>query len=107
MGQFDASLAIGSQGTNFATAKETFSALVGLQLTNGQFVRAIATASIAKTQIANIAAGGFAAWNILDVDAFTFEYAVSAAGIPISVKSERGSVLRWVFGDACDLSRCL
>ena len=68
-GQFDASLAIGSQGTNFATGKETFSALVGPKLTNRQFVRAIATASIAKTKIANIAAGGFAAWNILDVDA--------------------------------------
>src|SRR5215831_7643036 len=47
-GQFDASFAIGSQCTNFATAKETFSALVGPKLTNRQFVRAIATASIVK-----------------------------------------------------------
>ena len=49
-GQFDASLAIGSQGTNLATAKETFSVLIGPRLTNRQFVRAIATASIVKTQ---------------------------------------------------------
>ena len=68
-GQFDASLAIASQGTNFATAKETFSALIGPKLANRQFVRAIGTASIAKTQIANIAQGGLAAWNIVDVDA--------------------------------------
>ena len=68
-GQFDTSLAIGSQGTNFATAKETFSVLMGPKLANRQFVRAIATASIVKTQIVNIAAGGFATWNIVDVDA--------------------------------------
>jgi len=68
-GQFDANLAIASQGTNFAVAKETFSALVGPTLTNRQFVRALATASIVKSQIANIAAGGFASWNIVDVDA--------------------------------------
>ena len=68
-GQFDASLAIGSQGTNFATAKETFSVLIGPKLANRQFVRAIGTASIVKTQIANIAPGGSVAWNIVDVDA--------------------------------------
>ena len=68
-GQFDTSLVIGSQGTNFATAKETFSALIGPRLTNRQFVRAIATASIVKTQIGNIAPGGSATWNIVDVDA--------------------------------------
>ena len=68
-GQFDTSLAIGSQGTNFAVAKETFSVLVGPKLANRQFVRAVATASIVKTQIANIAPGGLATWNIVDVDA--------------------------------------
>ena len=68
-GQFNAGLAIGSQGTNFTTAKETFSALIGPKLANRQFVRAIGTASIVKTQIANIAPGGLAAWNIMDVDA--------------------------------------
>ena len=68
-GQFDTTLAVGSQGSNFATAKETFSVLIGSRLTNRQFVRAIATASIAKSQIANMAAGGFATWNIIDVDA--------------------------------------
>jgi hypothetical protein len=68
-GQFDTSLAIGSQGSNFATAKETFSVLVGPKLANRQFVRAIATASIVKTQIGNIAPGGVATWNIVDVDA--------------------------------------
>jgi hypothetical protein len=68
-GQFDASLAIGSQGANFAVAKETFNVLVGPKLANRQFVRAIATASIVKTQIANIAPEGFATWNIVDVDA--------------------------------------
>src|SRR4026209_1677288 len=68
-GQFDAGLAIGSQGTNFATAKETFNVLIGPKLANRQFVRAIATASIVKTQIGNIAQGGFATWNIADVDA--------------------------------------
>ena len=68
-GQFDTNLTIGSQGTNFATAKETIRALIGPRLTNRQFVRAIATASIVKTQIANIAPGGFATWNIVDVDA--------------------------------------
>lgn len=68
-GQFDANVGIASQGANFAVAKETFSALVGPKLTNRQFVRAIATASIVKTQIANIAAGGLATWNIIDVDA--------------------------------------
>ena len=68
-GQFDASLATGSQGANFAVAKEAFSVLVGPKLTNRQFVRAIATASIVKPQIANIKTGGFAAWNILDADA--------------------------------------
>lgn len=68
-GQFDTNLIIGSQGTNFATTKETFSALIGPRLTNRQFVRAIATASIVKTQIANIAQGGAANWNIVDVDA--------------------------------------
>ena len=54
-GQFDTNLAVASQGTNFATAKETFSVLIGPKLANRQFVRAIATASIVKTQIANIA----------------------------------------------------
>lgn len=68
-GQFDTSLTIGSQGTNFATAKETFSVLIGPKLGNRQFVRAIATASIVKTQIGSIAPGGFANWNIIDVDA--------------------------------------
>ena len=68
-GQFDASLGIGSQGTNFGTAKETFSVLIGPKLANRQFVRAIGTASIVKTQIANIAPGGSATWNIVDVDA--------------------------------------
>ena len=68
-GQFDAGLAIGSQGTNFATAKETFSVLIGPKLANRQFVRAIGTASFVKTQIANIAPGGSATWNIVDVDA--------------------------------------
>ena len=68
-GQFNAGLAIGSQGTNFATAKETFSVLIGPKLANRQFVRAIGTASIVKTQIANIAQGGVATWNIVDVDA--------------------------------------
>ena len=68
-GQFDTSLAIGSQGTNLATAKETFSVLIGPKLGNRQFVRAIATASIVKTQIGNIAPAGFATWNIVDVDA--------------------------------------
>jgi hypothetical protein len=68
-GQFDASLAIASQGTNFTTAKETFSVLIGPKLANRQFVRAIGTASIVKTQIGNIAPGGSASWNIIDVDA--------------------------------------
>jgi len=68
-GQFDTSLGIRSQGTNLTSAKETFSVLIGPKLANRQFVRAIATASIVKTQIANIASGGFATWNIIDVDA--------------------------------------
>ena len=69
-GQFDTSLATGSPGANLAVAKETFSVLVGPKFTNRQFVRAIATASIVKTQITNTAAGGFAAnWNVIDVDA--------------------------------------
>ena len=66
-GQFDTSLAIGSQGTNLVTAKETFRALIGPKLANRQFVRAIATASIVKTQIGNIAPGGFATWNIVEI----------------------------------------
>src|SRR6266702_8533081 len=68
-GQFDASLTIGGQGTNFASGKEIFSVLLGPKLTNRQFVRAIATASIVKPQIANNKTGAFAAWNILDADA--------------------------------------
>ena len=68
-GQFDATLTIAGQGTNFASGKETFSVLLGPKLTNRQFVRAIATASIVKTQIANIAPKGFATWNIVDIDA--------------------------------------
>jgi hypothetical protein len=64
-GQFDVNLAVGSQGSNFAVAKETFTALVGPRLTNRQFVRAIATASIVKNQIINTASAGFAAkWDI-------------------------------------------
>ena len=68
-GQFDASLTIVGQGTNFASGKETFSVMLGPKLTNRQFVRAIATASIVKSQIGNIKTGGFAAWNIVDADA--------------------------------------
>ena len=68
-GQFDTSLVIGSQGTNTVIAKETFRMLIGPKLANRQFVRAIATASIVNTQIASIAPGGFATWNIVDVDA--------------------------------------
>ena len=68
-GQFDTNLAIGSQGTNFAVAKETFCVLIGPKLANRQFVRATATASIVNTQIGSIAPGGFASWNIVDVDA--------------------------------------
>src|SRR5262245_16227062 len=67
-GQFDTNLGIGSQGTNLAVAKETFTVLVGPKLANRQFVRAIATASIVKSQIANIAPGGFVSWNIIDID---------------------------------------
>jgi hypothetical protein len=69
-GQFNASLSVGSQGSNFAVAKETFSALVGPKLSNRQFVRAIATASAVRTQIVNTAPAGFSAtWDIIDVDA--------------------------------------
>src|ERR1044071_6823564 len=68
-GQFDSSLAVGSQGTNISTAKETFSALIGPKLANRQFVRAIATASIVKTKIPNMARGCFAIGNMEDVDA--------------------------------------
>ena len=69
-GQFDTSLAVGSQGANLAVAKETFAILVGPKLTNRQFVRAIATASIVKTQITKTGSGGFAAnWNVIDIDA--------------------------------------
>jgi hypothetical protein len=68
-GHFDTSLVIGSQGANFARAKETFSVLLGPKLANRQFVRAIATASIVQTQIVNMAQGGFANWDIVDVDA--------------------------------------
>lgn len=64
-GQFDATLTVGGQ----ASAKEIFRVLLGPKLTNRQFVRAIATASIVKSQVANIKTGGFAAWNILDADA--------------------------------------
>ena len=48
-GQFDATLTIAGQGTSFASGKETFSVLLGPKLTNRQFVRAIATASIVKS----------------------------------------------------------
>jgi hypothetical protein len=51
------------------TATETFSVLVGPQLTRRQFIRAIATASLAKTQVFNITANASSAWNILNVDA--------------------------------------
>ena len=68
-GQFDASLTIVGQGTSFASGKEIFSVLLGPKLTNRQFVRAIATASIVKSQIGNIKTGGSAAWNIVDADA--------------------------------------
>lgn len=68
-GQLDVSLAVGSQGGNASVAKETFSVLIGPKFTNRQFVRAIATASIVKSQVANIATGGFATWTIIDVDA--------------------------------------
>jgi hypothetical protein len=68
-GQFDATVATASQATAFAVAKETFAVLVGPKLSNRQFVRAIATASIVKNQITNIATGGFATWMIVDVDA--------------------------------------
>ena len=68
-GQFDATLTIAGQGNSIASGKETFSVLLGPKLTNRQFVRAIATASIVKSQIGNIKTGGFAAWNIVDADA--------------------------------------
>lgn len=68
-GQLDVSLAVGSQSGNASVAKETFSILIGPKFTNRQFVRAIATASIVKSQVANIATGGFATWTIIDVDA--------------------------------------
>jgi hypothetical protein len=68
-GQFDATLTMTGQGTSFASGKETFSVLLGPKLTNRQFVRAIATASIVKSQIGNIKTGGSAAWNIIDADA--------------------------------------
>ena len=68
-GQLDVSLAIGSQGGNAGVAKETFSVLLVPKFTNRQFVREIATASIVKSQVANIATGGFATWTIIDVDA--------------------------------------
>ena len=59
-----------SQSTNSAVGKETFSVLVGPKLNNRQFVRAIATASIARTQLVNTAPGAFSGtWDIIDVDA--------------------------------------
>ena len=68
-GQFDTSLGVVSQSNNFVTEKETFSVLVGPKLANRQFVRAIATASVVKTAVANIKQGASATWNIEDVDA--------------------------------------
>jgi len=44
--------------------------LVGPKLTNRQFARAIATASIAMTQMVNTDSGAFSGtWDIIDVDA--------------------------------------
>src|SRR5438067_12844192 len=67
-GQFDASLPMGGQGTNFAPGKETCSVLLGLKLTNRQFVRAIASASLVEPQIANFMTGRLAAWDNRVVD---------------------------------------
>lgn len=49
--------------------QESFSTLIGLRFTNRQFVRRISKVSIVKTQIPNIAPGGFAPRRVLDIDA--------------------------------------
>jgi len=61
-GQFDTGN-IPADGVNRIT-KETFSVLLGPKLTNRQFLRAIATASFARTETA-----GHTMCNIWDVDA--------------------------------------
>jgi hypothetical protein len=70
-GQFDYNLNVGGWASGWGTpVKETFSMWVGPMLTRKQFVRAIATASLAKIVILgpNTGAAG-AQWYIMDVDA--------------------------------------
>jgi hypothetical protein len=64
-GQFDTVLSSTSALSVSASANEIFSVLLGPKLTKKQFVRAIGTASLAKTQ----STGGRPTWNILNVDA--------------------------------------
>jgi hypothetical protein len=68
-GQFDCGLSITASGPNDSTNKETFSALVGSAFTRKQFVRANAIASLARTQLNSAATGGWADWEITNVDA--------------------------------------
>ena len=67
-GQFDCNLAAIATSNVVVTTKETFSVLVGPTFTRKQFVQANATASIAKAR-AGVTPGGFADWNINNVDA--------------------------------------
>jgi len=64
-GQFDSNLGVSASGPGLMTAKEAFSVLVGPALSRKQFVKANATASIAKTHCS----GGMANWSITNVDA--------------------------------------
>src|SRR5262245_53044407 len=69
-GQFDVQLNAFGTGAGFTTAKETFSTLIGPTFTRKQFVKANATASLAKIQIfSNANVPPAANWNILNVDA--------------------------------------
>ncbi len=69
-GQFDASLTVGSQGTNFAVAKETFGVLLGPSSLIDSSFEQLPQPSIAKTQMFSTAPGAFSGtWDIIDVDA--------------------------------------
>jgi len=88
-GQFDVFLSASGTGAGFATTKEIFTALIGPTFTRKQFVKANATASLAKTQIVTSANVPPAAnWNILNVDA---DWDDESGQVELSIEAQVGA----------------
>ena len=94
-GQFDPGLGVFSQSNNQSQQTQTFTVLLGPVLTRQQFIKAIGTASLAKTSLSLQQAPANPAWSIAGIDAdwddelgqveLRIEVSVSVSGLNNSI----------------------